>query len=110
MLVFQTSQTIKAVHASQVPADYAGTAIDDAWRVARGDTGDAVVFEVRPLSSLEWAQVRSMDSDAQSDAILSLALVKPGSDALSWGAKHAVASLIVAVTQGPLVYRQPPAS
>lgn len=109
MLVFQTNQTIKAIHASQAPEGYVGLAIDEAWRVARGDTGDAVIFEVRPLSSLEWAQVRSLSGDEQSDAILGLGLVRPGPDALSWGAKHAVASLIVAVTQGPLVYRQPAA-
>lgn len=113
MLVFQTSQTIKAIHAAQAPEGYKGADIGASWLVARGDTGDADVFEVRPLSSLEWAQIGSLDGEELNRQTFELGFKsfngKPESESLSWGAKCAVANLIIAVTQGPLVYRQPAA-
>lgn len=114
MILLTTDRTVRAVHRDQVPAGYAGAAIDDDWRIATGDTGDAVLVEVRPLSMLEFQQAQSLSSDEQTRELLRLGLVRIGGQpvadpfaALSWGAVHAVASLVASVSIGPLGRRQP---
>jgi len=119
MLVFQTTQTVRVIHRSQADAlgltDTCRGPVGEDWLVAGPDTGAAEVFEVRPLSSLEWAEVRGLDSQDQSLAIVTKGLKgingsmpNLASD-LSWGAIHAIAALVTAVTVGPLAHRQPAA-
>jgi hypothetical protein len=119
MLVFQTTQTLRVIHRSQADAlgltDTCRGAVGEDWLCAGSDTGAAEVFEVRPLSSLEWAEVRGLDGADQSLAIVTKGLkgINGGmpnlSADLSWGAIHAIAALVTAVTVGPLAPRQPAA-
>mgnify|MGYP007090089312 CR=1 FL=1 len=114
MIILTTDRGVKAVHRDQVPAGYAGGQIDDDWRVASGDWGDAVVIEVRPLSLIEFREAGALSGEEQTRRLLQLGLRKVGGQeladpfaVLSWGACHAIASLITSVSIGPLAQRQP---
>lgn len=114
MIAFLTSHTVKAIHASQAPDGYSGKQLADNWLSATGDTGDALVVEVRPLSWLQFEQLRTLDPLAQTESmcehgIVSLAGQRSADwrEVLSQGAVFAVADLVIAVTSGPLASRQP---
>lgn len=114
MIAFLTSHTIKAIHESQAPAGYSGQRLADSWLSATGDTGDALVVEVRPLSWLQFEQLRTLEPMAQTEAMCAQGIVSLGGDKsadwramLSQGAVFAVADLVIAVTTGPLARRQP---